>query len=199
MATGFQEKIWFVWLWAKKNSKYHSPPAPKLKVYLRDTIAFFVSTPARSRPTSLASHQDKNKKTEKELLKIKTVWLAGRRAGSETEQLGAVGNTYQLTSPLLLSLWLSWGRSEPSLGRILRMKESLFVTLPPPENRMGVSGPALNPESCSSFCLWLAGALFPSPRERFTPPHHPILAIQQTAYIYGVYFELSCMKPSPPF
>ena len=83
-------------------------------------------------------------------------------AGSCGKQIPA-----HLSAPL--SLWLSWGRSEPSLGRILRMKESLFITLPPPENRMGLSGPALNPESCSSFCLWLAGALFPSPRERFSP------------------------------
>lgn len=66
MATGFQEKIWFVWLWAKKNSKYHSLPAPKLRVYLSDTITFFVSTPARFRPaTPPHPHQDKTKKTEK--------------------------------------------------------------------------------------------------------------------------------------
>ena len=61
MATGFQEKIWFVWLWAKKNSKYHSPPAPKLRVYLRDTIAFFVSTPARSRPAPRPQPRQKQK------------------------------------------------------------------------------------------------------------------------------------------
>ena len=101
MATGFQEKIWFVWLWAKKNSKYHSPPAPKLRVYLSDTIAFFVSTPAHFRPaTPPTPTKTKPKRRKKLLLKIKTMWLTGRRAGSETEQLGAVENKYQLTSPL---------------------------------------------------------------------------------------------------
>ena len=49
------------------------------------------------------------------------------------------------------------------------MKESLFITLPPPENRMGVSGPALNPESCSSFCLASWGTLSLSQREIFSP------------------------------